>query len=121
MALGILSLVLLALGGLMFSVSFQTRRSATLSWRSAAAQMAEAWTNGLPWDSIPQPVPGGVVGCTAHATGQLEYSRCGTVQDVTDRLKRITVVLSATGALVAPPETLVIDRTKPQNISPFSP
>ncbi|HWP38865.1 MAG TPA: prepilin-type N-terminal cleavage/methylation domain-containing protein [Gemmatimonadales bacterium] len=108
-ALGILSVVLVALGGLMFQVSLQTRRSAALSYRSAAAQKAQAYVEGLPWDSL-----GAAVGCVTETTGQLTYSRCLTVQTVTTKLKRITVVLTSTGNLVAPPETLVVDRAKPQ-------
>jgi type II secretory pathway pseudopilin PulG len=108
-ALGILSLVLVALGGLMFQVSLQTRRSAALSYRSAAAQKAQAYVEGLPWDSI-----GAAVGCVADNAGQLAYTRCVTVQNLAINLKRITVVLTSTGNLVAPPETLVVDRTKPQ-------
>ena len=108
-ALGILSLVLMALGGLMFQVSLQTRRSAALSYRSAAAQKAQAFVEGLPWDSL-----GAAVGCVTDTAGQLTYSRCVTVQNVTAKLKRITVVLTSSGNLVVQPETLVVDRTKPQ-------
>jgi hypothetical protein len=113
-AVGILSLVLMALGGLMFQVSLQTRRSAALSYRSAATQMAQAWAEVLPWDSILS-----AVGCIAGTSGQLQYSRCATVQNLSARLKRVTVVISATGNLTAPPETLAIDRAKPQSGSPF--
>lgn len=120
-ALGILALVLVALGGLMYSVSYQTRRSAALAYRAGATQTAEAWANGLPWDSVPKAVPNGAVGCTSGTNGQLAYSRCGTVADVTSTLRRIILVISSTGNLVALPETLVVDRTKPANVSPFSP
>lgn len=114
-ALGILSLVLLALGGLMFQVSLSTRRSAALSYRNAAAQGAQGWVLGLPWDSLPS-----AVGCITDTTGQLIYSRCTTAVD-TANLKRLSVVLSATGNLTAPPETLLIYRVKPKSASPFSP
>ena len=107
MALGILSVVLMALAGLMFQVSIQTRRSAALSYRSAAAQMAQAYVEALPWDSIP-----GSVGCSALTAGQLSYTRCLTVQNLASTLRRITVVLTSTGNLVAPPDTLVVDRTR---------
>lgn len=119
-ALGILSIVLIALGGLMFQVSLGTRRAAALSYRSAAAQDAQAWSLGLPWDSLPQAVPAGAVGCTTDTTGQLIYTRCSTVADLTSR-KRVTVVLSAMGNLTVPPETLVVDRVKPRAFSPFLP
>lgn len=115
-ALGILSLVLMALGGLMFQVSLQTRRSAALSYRGAAAQKAQALVEALPWDSL-----GGAVGCVTDTAGQLAYTRCLTVQNVTAKQKRITVVLTSTGNLVVAPDTLVVDRTKPQLPFPVRP
>ena len=119
-ALGILSLVLIALGGLMFQVSLGTRRAAAVSYQSAAAYVAEAWMQGLPWDSIPMAVPNGAVGCVTDTVGQLIYNRCSTVVDLTATLRRLTAVLSATGNLTTRPETLVIDRVK-ASISPFTP
>jgi len=110
MALGILSVVLVALAGLMFQVSLQTRRSAALSYRSAAAQMAQAYVESLPWDSIPVD---STIGCRSLTSGQWNYTRCLTVQDSLT-FRRIMVVLTSSGNLVVPPETLVVDRTKPQ-------
>ncbi|MBI3982660.1 MAG: prepilin-type N-terminal cleavage/methylation domain-containing protein [Gemmatimonadetes bacterium] len=115
-ALGILSIVLVALGGLMFQVSLQTRRSAALSYRSAAAQKAQAYVEGLPWDSL-----GAAVGCGTDSAGQLIYSRCLTIQTLAANLKRLTVVITSTGNLTAPPETLVVSRTKPQLPFPVTP
>lgn len=116
MALGILSVVLIALGGLMFQVSLYTRRSAALAYRSAAIQAAEAWMWGLPWDSIPA-----AVGCITDTSGQLIYSRCLSVQDLAARHRRLTTVVSAMGNLTVPAETLVIDRVRALSPSPFLP
>jgi type II secretory pathway pseudopilin PulG len=115
-ALGILSMVLLALAGLMFDVSLGTRSSAALSYRSAASQMAQAWIAALPWDSIDT-----AVGCSAGTTGQLLYSRCVTVQNLSGGRKRVTIVITPTGTLTAPPDTIVVDRAKPLPLSPFLP
>jgi prepilin-type N-terminal cleavage/methylation domain-containing protein len=115
-ALSILSIVLIALAGLMFQVSQQTRRSAALSYRGAAAQLAQAYVEGLPWDSIP-----GAVGCASLTAGQLAYTRCLTVQDVGTGLRRVTVVLTSTGNLVAPPDTLVVDRARQRSAFPVAP
>ena len=115
-ALGILSIVLLALAGLMFQVSLQTRRSAALAYRSAATQRAGAYVEGLPWDSL-----AAAVGCSSQTSGQLAYTRCLTVQNLAVNLKRIRVVLTSTGNLVAPPETLTVDRNKPQLPFPTKP
>lgn len=115
-ALTILSAVLVSLGGLMFQVSVQTRRATTLSYLSAAAQEAQARVEGFPWDSLGS---SSVIGCTADTTGQLEYSRCTTISSLSPNLVHIQVVLTPTGFLTAPPETVTVDRAKPQFTSPF--
>ncbi len=114
-ALTIFSVVLVALGGLMFSVAKQTRQSAATTFRQAAMQRAAAWIDVLPWDSITPSA-----GCTADSSGQLAYDRCVSVVDTTPRLKRITVVVSPTGVLSALPDTLVIYRNRTRSAAPVS-
>ncbi|MDH3478385.1 MAG: hypothetical protein OEO20_08790 [Gemmatimonadota bacterium] len=113
-ALGILSGVLIALGGLMFQVASNTRLSAAAGYRSAAVTSAEAWAAGLPWDSID-----GQSGCVTDTTGLLEYTRCTSVQTPEPSLKQLTVVISPFGQLVVAPETVVVRHTKPKLASPF--
>ncbi len=115
LALGIMSVVLLSLGGLMFQVARHTQRSAAVGYRSAAMTSAGAWAQGLAWDSID-----GSTGCRQDTTGLLVYTRCVTVQNPSGRLKEIEVVVSPTGLLVISPETVVVHRTKPKTISPFN-
>jgi hypothetical protein len=114
-ALAILSVVLISLGGLMFQVSQQTRRATALSYLSAALQSEQTRIEGLPWDSL-----AAAAGCATGSTGRLTYTRCTTVTSVTARWKQIRVVVVPTGNLTAPPETLVVDRTKPRIPSPFN-
>jgi Tfp pilus assembly protein PilV len=116
-ALFILSVVLVSLGGLMFQVSVQTRRAATLAYLSAAVQTAQTRVEGLPWDSLGSAT---VLGCTADSTGQLQYTRCTTVRGhpVFDTIQ---VVLTPTGILTAPPETVTVYRAKPRLGLPFTP
>ncbi len=115
LALTILSGVLIALGGLMFQIVQQNNRSAAVGYRSAATMSAAAWARSLPWDSIDAQA-----GCRADSSGLLAYSRCTDVSDPSPQLKRITVVISATGDLMALPETVVVHRPKPRSPSPFS-
>jgi len=114
-ALGILSAVLIALGGLMFQVARHTRRSAAVGYRSAALTNAAAWARGLAWDSI-----NGSVGCGTDSSGLLAYTRCTTVQSLTPRAREISIVINPTGQLVVSPETVVVYRTKPRVASPFN-
>lgn len=121
-ALGILSVVLISLGALMYQVSSHTRRSAAASYLSAAVQSAQAWVEAVPWDSLNSTTAlAAIVGCRTDTTGQLVYSRCTTVTDVGSTLKRIQVVLQPTGNLVAPPDTVLVYRAKPLPLSPFRP
>lgn len=116
-AIAILSVVLISLGGLMVQVSFQTRRAATLSYLSAAVQVAQTRVEGLPWDSLGSP---GAIGCTNDTTGLLAFTRCTTVQGhpVFDTIR---VVITPTGVLTAPPETVTVYRAKPRYTTPFTP
>lgn len=116
-ALLILSVVLISLGGLMFQVSVWTRRATTLAYLSGAAQMAESRVEGLPWDSLGSAA---IIGCSADSIGQLVYSRCTTVRGHPN-FDTIQVVLTPTGTLTAPPETVTVYRARPQGTSPFRP
>lgn len=111
-ALSILSIVLMALGGLMYRVAWQTRKSAVATYRTGAAQLAAGWIHGMPWDNLSLPLTAGPVGCTSDSLGMLEYTRCVTVTDVGSSRKSVQVVIQPTGNLTAPPDTQVIERAK---------
>jgi len=117
-ALSLLSVVLVSLGGLMLQVSMSTRRATALLYLSAAVQRAETTVEGLPWDSL---ASASAIGCTTDTSGQLIYNRCTTISNPSANLKRIQVVLSPTGFLATPPETVSVDRVKPRTGSPFRP
>ncbi len=106
-ALSILSVVLMALGGLMYRVARQTRKSAVATYRTGAAQLAAGWIHGMEWDSL-----SGAVGCTSNSLGMLEYNRCVTVTEVGSSRKNVQIVIQPTGDLTAPPDTQVIVRAR---------
>jgi prepilin-type N-terminal cleavage/methylation domain-containing protein len=115
-ALSILSVVLLALGGLMFEVARHTRRSTAVSYRSAALESAASWVQALPWDSLPTST-----GCTDSLTaGAFMYSRCFELVSTTPNSRLARVIISPTGALQARPDTVTIERTKSRASSPFT-
>jgi prepilin-type N-terminal cleavage/methylation domain-containing protein len=114
LALAILSVVLIALGTLMFQVAQHAEDSAAVGYRSAAAASAASWVQGLPWDSID-----GAVGCRTDSTGQLVYVRCTSVQVLPSQHKRVTIVINPTGRLVARPETVTVERRPSLTLSPF--
>lgn len=114
-ALAIMSVVLISLGGLMFQVARHTQRSAAVGYRSAAVTSAGTWAQGLPWDSID-----GSTGCSQDTSGLLVYTRCTSVLSPSGRLKEIEVVVTPSGLLAIAPETVVVYRTKPKTVSPFN-
>jgi prepilin-type N-terminal cleavage/methylation domain-containing protein len=114
-AITILSIVVMALGGLMFQVARHTRESAGVAYRSAASESAASWLHGLPWDSIP-----GAVGCTdSLTTGLLEYTRCVELLTNTPRYRLARITISPTGTLRPKPDTITVERTKTRSASPF--
>jgi len=115
-ALSILSVVLLALGGLMFDVARHSRRSTAVAYRSAALESATSWIQALPWDSLPT-----AVGCTdSLTTGLLQYTRCVELVSNTTTSRLARIIISPTGVLQARPDTVTVERTKARASSPFA-
>jgi prepilin-type N-terminal cleavage/methylation domain-containing protein len=114
LALMILSVVLMSLAGLMFQVARQTRGSTAATYRAAAVQQASTWVEGLPWDNIAS-----AAGCTAEETGLLDYTRCLSYEDVSEGLKKLTVVVAPSGVFTALPESLIVYRSRIRNLPPF--
>jgi Tfp pilus assembly protein PilV len=111
MALSILTVVLVSLGGVMFQVARYTQHSADATNRSAAIASTVAWAQALPWDSIY-----GAAGCATDTTGTVSYVRCTTIQTVSSQLRTIDVVVTpATGRA----DTVEVRRCKSR--LPYSP
>lgn len=115
LALGILSGVLIALGGLMFQLARQSRQSGAVGYRSAAVTSAASWAGAVPWDSIT-----GMIGCRTDSVGPMVYTRCTSVYRPTPRTRRIVIVIRPTGPLAAAPDTVVVERSRPRSLSPFN-
>lgn len=113
-AVSIMSVVLVALGGLMFDVARQTRQSAATTYRAAAIQRAAATLEALPWDSI-----AGAAGCTSGVSGELPYTKCISVVDSTPRMKIVTLVITPTGPLAVKPDSASVVRHRPRPASPI--
>ncbi len=117
-ALSLLSVCLMALGGLMFQVGRHTRQSAQITYRSAALNSAGAWGQNIPWDSIP-----GLVGWGTNDTiGQLVYQRyMGYATSGNTRV--LTMVIRPVAAVASSDriksETLTVVRAKPLTTAPL--
>jgi hypothetical protein len=117
--ISILSIVMLALGSLMFQATRDLNHSGGVAYRSAAQQSALTWATALPWDSL-HSTPGGPVGCITDTVGQLVYNRCATLQTVSGKVRRLTITVTPTGLLLPMPDTVVVDRNMPTQASPFN-
>lgn len=114
-AITILSVVVLALGTLMFQVAGHARASAGVAYKSAATESASSWLHGLPWDSIPS-----AAGCTdSLRVGLLEYTRCVDLITNTPRYRLARITISPTGNLRPSPDTITVERTRTRSPSPF--
>jgi hypothetical protein len=117
-ALSLLSVVMMALGALMFQVGRHTRLAAQVAYRSAALNSAASWAQAMPWDSIP-----GLVGWGVNDTiGQLVFQRYMSYS--TSANNRVVMLVIRPVATVASSarvkaETLTVVRTKPLTTAPL--
>lgn len=116
LALTLLSVVLMSLGGLMYQMARRTHVSGLIALRSAAQVNAAAWGQAVPWDSIPNQV-----GWTsADSIGQLVFRRWMTyTTDGTWRTMTIVINPEGRGAMLVQPETLTVTRAKPISTAPL--
>ncbi|MBI4500976.1 MAG: hypothetical protein HY700_07425 [Gemmatimonadetes bacterium] len=119
LAITIMSVVLLALGSLMFQATRDMNRTGAVAYRSAAQLSAISWAQSLPFDSLTSATyQSQVVGCVTDTTGQLIYNRCTTVQVISGKDTRITLVITPTN-LTGKSDTVVVERNRPLVASPF--
>lgn len=116
MALTILSVVLISLGGLMFHVARQTQVSAAFTYRAAAVQRASAWIEGLPWDAL----DGAQGSYSALMSGPMAYDQFVDVLPLGSgtETKNVMVRIFPTGPLsLVGPDTLVVVRSRGRSAS----
>jgi len=112
-ALALLSIVLLALTGIMWQMGRHTRRASLVGARGAALASAASLAESARWDSLDA-----LVGCATDTSAQMVYTRCFEVGPITGGVRQVrAIVVPAGGALV--PETLTVSRTRPRSRSPL--
>lgn len=112
-ALGILSVVLVSLTGILWQMGRHTRMSGVAAARTAARESASSLAHAVRWDSIPS-----LVGCAADSTAGLNYTRCYEVANLSAAVRQVRVIIAPSALLF--PETTVVLRTRPQQRSPFN-
>jgi prepilin-type N-terminal cleavage/methylation domain-containing protein len=114
-ALTILSVVLLALSGIMWQMGRHTRVSGLVGSRSAALESSASLAQSVRWDSLPA-----LPGCATDSSGALVFTRCFEVQTLGPSLRQIRVIVTPTVATVMKAETLMVQRTRPSALSPLN-
>ena len=118
LALTILSLVMMSLGGIMFQMARQTRVSAGVGFRSAAKFNAAMWAQKIPWDSIPA-----ATGWTDDTISDLVFRRstscdtgCPGGLCPTCGYRKIKMIITpqGTGGSRIQPDTVYVVRAKPR-------
>jgi prepilin-type N-terminal cleavage/methylation domain-containing protein len=114
-ALGILTVVLLALSGIMWQMGRHTRVSGVVGSRSAAMETAASFAQSVRWDSL-----GTLPGCQTDSSGTLVFTRCFEVQTLAPSLREVRVIVTPTGPTALKAETLVVQRNRPLTRSPLN-
>jgi hypothetical protein len=114
-ALTILSVVLLALSGIMWQMGRHTRLSGLVGSRSAALESAASLAQSVRWDSLTA-----LPGCATDSSGALVFTRCFEVQALGPSLRQVRVIVTPTGVTLLKAETLMVQRTRPSAISPLN-
>lgn len=112
-ALTLLSVVLLALTGIMWEMGRHSRMAALVGARGAALASAASLAEGMRWDSLPD-----LIGCAPDTSAQIAYTRCYEVINLGGTMRRIRVIVApADGSLR--PDTLLLNRTRPRSRLPL--
>jgi prepilin-type N-terminal cleavage/methylation domain-containing protein len=114
-ALAILSVVLISLAGIMWQMGRHSRVSGVASARTAALESWASLAQAARWDSL-----NALVGCVADTTAGLAYTRCFEVSNLSSSLRQVRVIIAPTASAVLPPETLLVQRTRPRQRSPLN-
>jgi hypothetical protein len=114
-ALGILSVVLMSLSGIMWQMGRQSRISGAAAARTAAAESWASLAHAARWDSLTT-----LVGCAADTTAGLAYTRCYEVSSLSSALREVRVIIAPAAGISLTPETLLVQRTRPRQPSPFN-
>lgn len=118
LALTLLSVVMMSLGGLMFQVARATRLSGQVAFRSAALQNAAAWGQSMPWDSIPVNLGWGANDTIGQLVFQryLNYTDAFSYRTLTLVVRPVAGVASSARVM---PETVTVIRAKPRSAAPL--
>jgi prepilin-type N-terminal cleavage/methylation domain-containing protein len=114
-ALAILSVVLLALSGIMWQMGRHTRVSGLMGSRSAALESAASLAQSVRWDRRAS-----VRGCAPDSSGALVFTRCFEVQTIAPSLVQVRVIVTPTVATALKAETLTVQRTRSTALSPLN-
>lgn len=112
-ALTLLSIVLLALTGIMWEMGRHTRMATLVGARGAALESAASLAESVRWDSLDA-----LVGCSTDTSAQMAYTRCFEVTAPSGGIRQVRAIVTPAGGALRP-ETLTVSRTRPRSRSPL--
>lgn len=112
-AISILSVVLVGLGGIMFRVGRMNIRANLGTHHTAAVQLAAGWIGTIPYDSL-----GAAVGCQSMNVSTLSYTRCVEVDTISSRQIKASVIVQPNSTLLSV-DTVVVYRNQQYQEAPF--
>ena len=112
-AISILSVVLVGLGGIMFRVGRSTIRANMGTHHTAAVQLAAGWIGTIPYDSL-----GAAVGCESLSVSTLSYTRCVEIDTISSRQIKASVIVQPSSTMLTV-DTVVIYRNQQYQQAPF--
>ncbi len=112
LAITILSVVVIALGAVMYQTAVHSRASGAHTARSAATQRSTAWAEQTQWVNL-------TTQCTLDTIGNHVFDSCAGVADVTPTHKQLTMTVTPLTGLNLTPDTFVVDRYRYTAVNPL--
>jgi type II secretory pathway component PulJ len=113
-AMTLLAVVLTSLAGATYNAARRASGIAGDGYRQAMMMQEMNRMTALPWASLP-----GAAGCTTVAGGTFPHTRCITVTNTAQNIRRVQVIVTPAQPGVRP-DTTIFDRTNPPVGNPLS-
>jgi prepilin-type N-terminal cleavage/methylation domain-containing protein len=112
-AMMIFTIVMAALGGLLFRVTLQGAATVAKAERMAAFTGRVNQLSTIPYDSLP-----GRSGCTHTGEPPHERTECVTVVNMSAKVRTVTIVITPDNPAIRP-DTVTVERSGPVAGNPF--
>lgn len=113
-AMGILSVIVMSLASLTYTVARQSIATSQNQYAAGVSSELAGRLTVIPFNLLPNQV-----GCTTVEPQPFPHTRCVTVDNISNVLRRVTVVVTSSLSYVRP-DTAVFDRAQLPTGNPFN-